>query len=113
MLKVKNLFRFILLIIDQVTHKDFASQKNLGPICETLQSKNFNILVKDIDINIRNAINHGGVVFKVAEGSTNIIEFIYDEKRQSTVLPLNVNAFDNLINNVYDTASGVLLPYLK
>lgn len=103
-----NLFRCILLIFNQTTTKDFSSQKKLNPICEALKSNGFDLLVKDVNVNIRNAINHGGVVFKVKAG-INIIEFIYNENKKLVVLPLKVYEFDELINKVYDTASGVLL----
>ena len=67
------------------------------------------MLVKEVNVNIRNAINHGGVVFKVADGGSPVIEFISSEKGQSVVLSLNVYEFDNLISKIYDAASGVLL----
>lgn len=104
-----NLFRCILLILNQTSPKDYASQRKLGPICDALERNGFNLLVKHVNKNIRNAINHGGVVFKVAEKGVNIIEFIYNERGQSVVLQLKVSEFDKLINRVYDVASGVLL----
>lgn len=103
-----NLFKCILLILNQTSSKDYASQRKLGPICEVLEKNGFDSLVKDVNKNIRNAINHGGVVFKVVKGM-HVIEFIYNEKNQSVVQQLSVSDFDELINKVYDVASGVLL----
>ncbi len=59
-----NLFRGILLIIDKTTIKDFSTQNKLKPICEVLSSNGFEKLVQYVDIDIRNAINHGNVVLR-------------------------------------------------
>lgn len=101
-----NLFRTITLILNQISSKDFASAKKLNPICDILKSNGFDTLVSDVDINIRNAINHGGIIFK--EGG-NKIYFQYNKNRQPTVTSMLTYQFDNLIDRVYDTASGVLL----
>jgi len=39
-------------------------QKKIKPICEILKSNGFDLLVADVNVNIRNAINHGGIIFK-------------------------------------------------
>lgn len=101
-----NLFRVIILILDQISEKDFAPAKKLNPICEVLKSNNFGTLVSGINVNIRNAINHGGVIFK-ENGRT--IDFQYIENRQSIVCSMKTYEFDALINKVYDISSAVLL----
>lgn len=101
-----NLYRVITLILDQTTEKNFAANKKLKPLCEILTNNSFELLVKDIDVNIRNAINHGGVIFKE---SGNIIEFLYTEKNQQVSNSLKAYELDDLINKVYDIASSVLL----
>lgn len=101
-----NLFRSITLILNQTSSKDFASAKKLNPICDILKSNGFDTLVTDVDIDIRNAINHGGVIFK--EGGKKI-NFQYNKNRQPTVTYMLTYQFDNLIDRVYDAASGVLL----
>jgi hypothetical protein len=101
-----NLFRFILLILDQTSPKDFACQRKLSPICEALQSNGFELLVRDVNVNVRNAINHGGVIFK---NSGQEIDFLFTANRQAAIETLKTYEFDELINEVYDTASGVLL----
>lgn len=101
-----NLFRVITLILDQTSQKDFASAKKLNPLCEILKSNGFDILVSDVNVNIRNAINHGGIIFK--ENGV-IMDFQYTENRQSVICSMRSYEFDTLINKVYDTASGVLL----
>jgi len=101
-----NLFRVITLILDQTSQKDFASAKKLNPLCEILKSNGFDILVSDVNVNIRNAINHGGIIFKENGG---IIDFQYTENRQPVICSMRTYEFDTLINKVYDSASGVLL----
>jgi hypothetical protein len=101
-----NLFRVITLILDQTSQKDFASAKKLNPLCEILKSNGFDMLVSDVNVNIRNAINHGGIIFK--ENGIKM-DFQYTENRQSVICTMNTYEFDTLINKVYDTASGVLL----
>ncbi|MDD4760863.1 MAG: SEC-C metal-binding domain-containing protein [Bacteroidaceae bacterium] len=101
-----NLFRVITLILDQTSAKDFASAKNLNPLCEILKSNGFDSLISDVNINVRNAINHGGVIFK-ENGQK--IEFHYTEDRRAVLCSMKAYEFDNLIEQVYDTASGTLL----
>lgn len=101
-----NLFRVITLILDQTSQKDFASTKKLNSLCEILKSNGFDMLVSDVNVNIRNAINHGGIIFKE---NGEIMNFQYTESRQSVICKMSTYEFDELINKVYDTASGVLL----
>lgn len=101
-----NLFRVITLILDQTSQKDFASAKKLNTLCEILKSNGFDILVSDVNVNIRNAINHGGIIFKE---NGEIMDFQYTENRQSVICSMRTYEFDTLINKVYDIASGVLL----
>ncbi len=101
-----NLFRVITLILDQTSQKDFASTKKLKSICEILKSNGFDLLVTDVNVNIRNAINHGGIIFK---DNGKIMDFQYTKNRMPDICSMNTYEFDTLINKVYDTASGVLL----
>lgn len=101
-----NLFRVITLILNQASQKDFASTKKLKSICEILKSNGFDLLVADVNVNIRNAINHGGIILK---DNGKIMDFQYTENRMSVISSMHTYEFDTLINKVYDTASGVLL----
>jgi hypothetical protein len=62
---LSNLFRVIILVLDQTTEKDFASNKKLNPMCEILKSNGFELLVSDVNVNIRNAINQGEICYYV------------------------------------------------
>lgn len=101
-----NLFHFITLLLNQASEKDYASTYKLKPLCEILEKNGFKSLTEHVDINVRNAINHGGIVFK-EDGQ--LIDFRYTERNRSIVRTLNVYEFDQLINDVYDTASALVL----
>lgn len=101
-----NLYHFITLLINQTSEKDYASTYKLKPLCEILVKTGFDALTDAVNINIRNAINHGGIIFK-EDGQ--VIDFHYTEGRRSVSCSLNVHEFDQLINDVYDTASAIVL----
>lgn len=103
-----NLFRGILLIIDQTTSKDFSKQNKLKPICEALSSNGFEKLGQYVDIDIRNAINHGNVVLR---DNGRDINFTYSKNRKVESKMLKTYEFDKLLDNAYDTASAVLLAF--
>ncbi len=69
-------------------------------------SKGFEEIIKYIDVDIRNAINHGGILFK-EDGKR--IEFNYTKGGKALSKELLDYEFDKLIDNVFDTASGLLL----
>lgn len=101
-----NLFRFIVLLLDQVSEKDYSSISKLKPLCDVVNKNGFLILTTDININIRNAINHGGVVFK-EDGKE--IDFHYNENHHRVSCSLQYYEFDKLIENVYDATSAIIL----
>lgn len=101
-----NLFKVITLLINFTTSKDFASQKKLRPLCEILRNNEFELLQNNIQIDIRNAINHGGVIFADNGGT---ITFRYNSKGKSEQIDLSTYEFDELINNVYDSSSAIIL----
>ena len=101
-----NLFHFVTLLLDQISEKDYASTYKLKSLCEILEKNGFKSLTKHVNINIRNAINHGGIVFK-EDGQS--IDFRYTERSRGIVSTLNAYEFDQLINDIYDTASALVL----
>ena len=101
-----NLFRFITLIINQTSQKDYSNICNLNTLCDVMKKNNFEMLISKIDVNIRNAINHGTVYF-VEDGKT--INFNYNLNHKSCSLELKYYQFDKLIDEVYDTASAIIL----
>lgn len=103
-----NLFRGILLIIDKTTSKDFSTHNKLKPISEALSSNGFEKLIQYVDVDIRNAINHGNVVLK---DNGRDINFTYSKNRVIEAKTLKTYEFDKLLDNAYDTASAVLLGF--
>lgn len=101
-----NLYHFITLIINQTSDKDYASTYKLKALCDILNKNGFSELTNAVNINIRNAINHGGIVFK-EDGRK--IDFHYTQNGKSVTSTLNAYEIDQLINNVYDTASAIIL----
>lgn len=103
-----NLFRGILLIIDKSTTKDFSEQNKLKPICEIMSSNGFKKLAQYVDVDIRNAINHGNVVLR---DNGREINFTYSKGRMVESKTLKTYELDKLLDNTYDTASAVLLGF--
>lgn len=101
-----NLFRFIILLLNQTTEKDYSSSYNLNCVCEILRKNGYSKLVEYVDVKIRNSVNHGGSLF-LEDG--NKIVFHYNDKGKSLSKILQIYELDQLIDDVYDTASAVLL----
>lgn len=101
-----NLYKVIVYIIDQTVEKDYKSQNKLNSFCEILKNNDFDLIVKDVDVNIRNAINHGGVL--ITNNGT-VLNFYYMEGKQEKRLKIYYFDFELLINKLYDVCSGILL----
>lgn len=105
-----NLYKVIVYIIDQIVEKDYKSQNKLNSLCEILKNNEFDLIVKDVDVNIRNAINHGGVILT---NNGRDLNFYYMDKKQEKKLKLNCLDFESLINKLYDICSSVLLSIIQ
>lgn len=101
-----NLLHFIVLLLNQVSEKDYSLIFKLKPLCDVANKNGFNLLTANINVNIRNAINHGGIVFK--EGGKEI-DFHYNENHHNVSCTLQYYEFDKLIESVYDSASAIIL----
>ena len=103
-----NFLRVIALLTGKAINKDYTSQNTLGKLVTVMNSNGYNEITKNINVNLRNAINHGKVEVKrdvVGEK----ISFYYVENRISKCIKLNMYEFDRIIDSAFDTASGVLL----
>lgn len=105
---LSNLFRVITLLLDQTTTKNYKAQNKLDPLCTILRNNDFELLVRDVNVDVRNAINHGGVVYKIVDGGP-VIEFQYIKNREYQILRMPIYEFDRLIDKVFDAASAVIL----
>ena len=101
-----NLYRFITLLINQTTEKDYYSNYKLKPITDILNKFGYGELTQKVDINLRNAINHGGILF-LEDGEK--IVFHYNESGKNISKTKTTYELDQLINDVYDTSSAILL----
>lgn len=105
---LSNFLRVIALLTGKAINKDYTSQNTLGRLVTVIDSNGYDEITKNINVNLRNAINHGKV--ELNRGTTgDIICFYYVEKHISKCLELSVYEFDNIIDSSFDTASGVLL----
>ncbi|WP_243447942.1 SEC-C metal-binding domain-containing protein [Clostridium tetani] len=103
-----NFLRVIALLTGKAINKDYTSQNTLGKLVTVMNSNGYNEITKNINVNLRNAINHGKVEVK-RDGIGEKISFYYVENRVSKCTELNMYEFDRIIDSVFDTASGVLL----
>lgn len=101
-----NLYRFIVLLINQTTEKDYHSNYKLKPLTEILNKFGYNKLTQKVDIDIRNAINHGGILF-LEDGEK--IVFHFNKNGRNVSKTKTIYELDQLINDAYDTSSAILL----
>lgn len=108
---LSNLYRIIIHIINQtIKEKQYGSQNKLKSICEILKKNHFELIIKDVNVNIRNAINHGGVLLTNNDRELN---FYYREKNQEMKIQMYDWEFETLINQLYDVCSGILLGMIQ
>lgn len=105
-----NLYRSIIGIVDMTVDNDLSKQNKLGPLNDLLNKYGFSTLTKDVDIDIRNAINHGGVLIDSGEKK---IQFSYYKSGTPKIKELKIEEMDALIEKVYDTASGIILGIIR
>lgn len=105
---LSNFLRVIALLTGKAINKDYTAQNTLGRLVTVIDSNGYDEITKNINVNLRNAINHGKV--ELNRGTTgDMLFFYYVEKHISKCIELSVYEFDNIIDSAFDTASGVLL----
>ncbi|WP_280527039.1 SEC-C metal-binding domain-containing protein [Clostridium senegalense] len=105
---LSNFFRVIALLTGKVINKDYASQNTLGKLIRVMDANGYKEITKNINVNLRNSINHGKVSIKRYAASDKLC-FYYVEDNVSKCIELSVYEFDSIIDSTFDTASGVLL----
>lgn len=105
---LSNFLRVIVNLIGQSCDKDYASQNKLGSLIDVVKKYNFNQIVSNTNVNIRNAINHGKVIVRTSQNDNELI-FHYEERNTSRTLAMKMYEFDKVLDNIYDMVSGVLL----
>lgn len=105
---LSNFLRVIAFLTGKAINKDYTSQNTLGQLVSVIDANGYKEITKNINVNLRNAINHGKVSVK-REGTDDRLCFYYVEKHVSKCLELSMYEFDRIIDSTFDTASGVLL----
>ena len=105
---LSNLLRFLAFPFSASTGKDYTIQSKLGSLLDMARTNGINEIVDHVDVNIRNAINHGKVSLR-KDGGSERIQFYYTESNQTKTLEMPLFEFDRHIDEAYDMVSGVIM----
>lgn len=104
---MSNFLNTIATFLEKALDKNYSKQQKLGPLLDIMKSNGFTEIEKNVDVNIRNAINHGK--FKFQKTPQDKICFFYMERGISQAKEITISEFDRIIDCTYDTVSAVLL----
>ena len=104
---LSNFLSLIAVITGQGVGKDYTTQNKLGQLIPVLESNGYTEISQRINVNIRNAINHGKVLMR--KNPSDQICFYYVENRIQKCQEMAIYEFDNMIDNSLDVVSAVLL----
>lgn len=102
-----NLYRVLRNIVNQFSEKDYSNQNTLTPIIQCLNKNGFSKST-DININLRNAVNHGNVFV-----NGNKINYRFGKSHDYKSETIDYWVYDDLIDETYDIACGVLVGMLQ
>lgn len=105
---LSNLLRFLSYPLSKYSGKDYTVQNKLRSLLGMAKSNGLNEITDYVDVNLRNAINHGKVSIQRKGGFENIC-FYYYENNQSRMIEMRLYEFDQIIDNLYDMVSGLLM----
>lgn len=104
---LSNFLRVIATLTGKGIGKDYSTQNTLGQLINALNSNCYSAISNNINVNLRNAINHGKVLMRKAPSDK--ICFYYVEKNISKCEEMAIYEFDKIIDDTYDIVSSVLL----
>lgn len=104
---LSNFLRVIAILIGKGIGKDYSSQNTLGQLNTVMSSNGYLEISNGVNVNIRNAINHGKVLLK--KSPEDRICFYYSENHIPKCQEMSLYEFDGLIDDTYDLVSAVLL----
>lgn len=104
---LSNFLRVIATLTGQGVGKDYSTQNTLGQLVNVMSSNGYLEITQKVDVNIRNAINHGKVLMKKTPNDQ--ICFFYVENNISKCKEMAAYEFDKIIDDTYDAVSAVLL----
>ncbi len=94
-------------ILDEFSEKSYSNLATLGAVLPALQKQGF-LKSSHINIDLRNAINHGNVVVKGKE-----VFFSYKKGQNHVTQSLKIWEYDDKLHNILDIGSGMLAGFSK
>lgn len=104
---LSNFLRVIAILTGKCIGKDYSSQNTLGQLNAIMASNGYSKVSDGVNVNIRNAINHGKVLLRKAPGDR--ICFYYSENHVQKCQEMSLYDFDRIIDDTYDLVSAVFL----
>lgn len=104
---LSNFLRVIAILTGKGIGKDYSSQNSLGQLNTIMSSNGYSVISNGVNVNIRNAINHGKVLLKKVPEDW--ICFYYSENHIPKCQEMSLYDFDRIIDDTYDLVSAVLL----
>ncbi len=104
---LSNFLRVISILSGNAVGKDYSAQNTIGQLMNVITSNGYTEIAKNVDVNLRNAINHGKVLIK--KNPNDLICFFYEENHTSKNKEMPIYEFDNIIDNTFDAVSAVFL----
>lgn len=101
---LSNFLRVIATLTGQSLGKDYSSQNTLGKLVNVINSNGYNQIGSNIDVNIRNAINHGKVLFK--KDPVDKLCFYYSEQGVSKSMEVTFFDFDKMIETMVESVKN-------
>ena len=104
---LSNFLRVIAILTGKGIGKDYSVQNTLKQLLDVASANGYSAIEEIIDVNIRNAINHGKVLLK--KGSADRVCFYYTEQHIQKCQEMQIYEFDRLIDKAYDCVSALLV----
>jgi hypothetical protein len=105
-----NLFKFLRDNLDLVDQSNLLAQTKLNGLIEVMNSRGLDILTVDLDVDIRNAINHGGVY---ATDEKRVTFFFNKGKQGTQSKDLTVYDLKRKIFNLLDCSSSIFVGVIQ
>ncbi|MFY2253441.1 hypothetical protein ACOSZH_26470 [Priestia megaterium] len=107
---ITNLFKFLRDNVDLADSKNLLDQTKLDGLVNIMRTRGLGILISDIDIDMRNAINHGGIYAHDEKSVT----FFYNKRKEGTLSKtLKIYDLKRKITKLIDCASSIFVGILS
>ena len=102
-----NLYRVLKNIINESSDKDYSNLNTLTPVVQCLIKNGFSKST-NININLRNAVNHGNVFV-----NGNKITYRYGKASDYETKEISCWEYDDIIDETFDISCGILVGVLR